>query len=137
MATNSINLSAKVWQTLHNNHEKYEHYALVIKLFSIALVVIAISVNLPTMISLLLLFTLWLQEGIWKTYQARTSDAIITLECAIKDNDDSIACRLYSDWQDNRPRGGALIQEYISSALKPTVMFPYIPLMVISIIAAL
>jgi hypothetical protein len=135
MTTNDDELSVRTWQTLHNNHEKYEHYALVIKLFSISLVVVSLCFTLSIFISLLLLAILWLQEGIWKTYQARTSDAIIRLEHLISNSDESDTCQLYSHWQNNRPNSQALVLEYIKSALKPTVIFPYLPLMVVVLIA--
>ena len=134
MTTNSKALSVETWQTLHNNHEKYEHYALLIKLFSVSMVVVSITTPISTFISLLILAILWLQEGIWKTYQARTSNAIITLE-QLLDSDDNAICQLYSDWQSNRPSSTELVLEYIKNALKPTVIFPYLPLMIIVLIA--
>ena len=118
------------WQTLHNSHEKYEHLALIIKLCSVALVAVCLATSVSIIICILLLALLWVQEGIWKTYQARTCDAIINLEQQ-SNTDDFNSCLLYSEWQSNRPSSSTLIREYIKNTLKPTVMFPYLPLMVI------
>jgi len=117
------------WQTLHNNYETYEKYALVIKLITITLTVLSISLAANIMLALCIIIVLWFQEAIWKTYQSRLSNAIIKLE-----QENFEAYQLYSHWQDNRPNTTKLINEYIGCALKPTVAFPYVPLIVITLI---
>ena len=117
------------WQTLHNNYESYEQYSLIIKLVTISLTVVAMTLALNMMILFFIIAILWLQEGIWKTYQSRLRDVIIKLE---KESDN--AYPLYSQWQENRPSITKLVNEYINSALKPTVAFPYAPLMVIAFV---
>jgi len=117
------------WQTLHNNYENYESYSLIIKLISVSLTTISMTLGLHPMITFFIIAILWLQEGIWKTYQRRLSDVIIKLE---KDNNGTYP--LYSQWQENRPSTVKLIKGYVSNALKPTVAFPYAPLICIVLI---
>jgi len=117
------------WETLHNNYENYEQYALIIKLIAIILTTLSITFALNIMLILSMLPILWLQEGIWKTYQSRLSDVIIKLE---KEN--RAAYPIYSQWQEERPSTIELVSEYISNALKPTVAFPYAPLIVIVLV---
>lgn len=117
------------WQTLHNNNESYEQYALIIKLIATSLTVISVALTLNSMLIFCIIAILWLQEAIWKTYQCRLSDAIIKVE---QENNDIY--KLYSQWQQNRQSTVELINEYISSALKPTVIFPYAPLIVVALI---
>ena len=57
------------WNTLQNNIERYEHSALWLKLAAIALTLSAGS--LPPVLAPALLLILWLQEGIFRTSQAR------------------------------------------------------------------
>ena len=117
------------WKTLHNNYENYEKYALIIKLIAIILTVLSITCELSIMLIFFIISILWLQEGIWKTYQSRLSDVIIKLEQERKS-----AYPLYSNWQEKRPSTGELVNEYINSAIKPTVAFPYAPLIGIALL---
>ena len=131
------------WQTLHNSHEQYEHYALLIKLFAVAITAMAIIFSFLVLLALSLLAILWLQEGIWKTFQARTSARIEDIEQAITTTETNIsnantsgksktaAFQFYRQWESNRPTTLGLIASYIKNALKPTVIYPYLPLMLV------
>jgi hypothetical protein len=132
----SKQLLSKQWQTLHNSHEQYEHLSLVIKLLTIVVTTTLVSLSFSLITTLLIVSILWLQEGIWKTFQARACSAIIKLEEEMTSNSHIHIYPLYNDWQNNRPSTIKLINEYISNALKPTVIFPYAPLMVIVCIAS-
>ena len=135
----------KEWQELHNSIESYEHLSLLIKLLAISLTVLLITFTEINHITLLVLAVLWLQEGIWRTYQARTTSRIVLIErylTPIKENDNSltdenstVAFQFYSQWNENRAGSVALIKEYIQNSIKPTVIYPYLPLMVIALIA--
>ena len=131
---------ASEWQTLHCSHEKYEHYALLIKLISIALTTIAISSSLSSFLIILLLAILWLQEGIWKTFQTRTSNRIEAIEKAMNAMTNSSAeskfnpFYFYTHWSETRPNAITLVSEYIKNSLKPTVIYPYLPLILIVIL---
>jgi hypothetical protein len=140
MTTVSKQLLVEQWRTLQNNHENYENYALIIKLVATAIALFAFIFSVTSMVTLLLLATLWLQEGIWKTYQQRTVNAIMAVEDKLALNEaeqtnESIKLYLvYKQWQENRPGTKALIAEYVRNSLKPTVLYPYFPLMLLVLI---
>ena len=135
----------KEWLELHRCHESYERYALIIKLLAVTLTVLLIIFAQPYLVILLVLAVLWLQEGVWKTYQARTSDRIELIELTIMqlkqegvsftNKSNSIAFQFYSQWSKNRAGATTLVMEYLRNSIKPTVIYPYVPLMVIALIA--
>jgi hypothetical protein len=140
MTTVSKQLLVEQWRTLQNNHENYENYALIIKLVATAIALFAFIFSVTSMVTLLLLATLWLQEGIWKTYQQRTVNAIMAIEDKLalneaeQTNESMKPYLVYKQWQENRPGTKALIVEYVSNSLKPTVLYPYFPLMLVVLI---
>ncbi len=140
MTTVSSQLLHEQWQTLHNSHESFEQYALIIKLVAITSTLLVFTFSVSTPIALLLIATLWLQEGIWKTFQSRTAGAIMAIEekFALNESEQSNGLDqpylLYKQWQANRPNTKAMITEYIQNSLKPTVIYPYLPLMLVLLI---
>lgn len=120
------------WTTLQNNIERYEHSALWLKLAAMAVQLIPLA--LPWQISLLLL--LWLQEGIFRTSQARLGERIVLIEqsLAAGEIDSGKACQLHSQWLAQRPGTLGLLLEYARSALRPTVAFPYPLLLALSLL---
>lgn len=140
MTSVSKPLLLKQWQTLHICHENYEQYALIIKLFAIACTVVAISLSVSLLLSLFLLSIVWLQEAIWKTYQSRLAHAIMLIEekmtCNDAEDNDKLEqpYLLYKEWQLKRPNNKQLIKEYIVNSIKPTVIYPYLPLILILIV---
>lgn len=134
MTIESNALLVKEWQSLHNSHEQYEQYALIIKLFSVAVTLLSLAFSHESMVIILILAVLWLQEGIWKTYQSRTCLRVELIERALVENN-LVAFQFYSQWSDNRPSSVGLVIEYIKNSLKPTVIYPYIPLIFITLVA--
>ena len=134
MTIESNALLVKEWQALHNSHERYEQYALIIKLFSVAVTLFSLAFYHESMVIMLILAILWLQEGIWKTYQARTCHRIELIEQALLENNLEVF-QFYCQWSENRPSSVDLIMEYLKNSLKPTVIYPYIPLIFITLIA--
>ena len=130
MSIESNALLVKEWQSLHNSHEQY---ALIIKLFSVATTLFSFAFYQGSFTIILVLVVLWLQEGIWKTYQARTSIRIELIEQALLENN-LTSFQFYSQWSNNRPSPLGLVMEYIKNALKPTVLYPYVPLIFITVI---
>jgi len=114
------------WLLLQKQHEGYEFAALAIKGLAIAL----LAVQAPLVI--LLLAVLWLQEAIIKTFQSRLGQRLLRLEAMLREGDGQ-PMQLHTDWLASRPRGLALVGEYLRSACRPTVAFPYPVLMVISL----
>ncbi len=140
MTTVTNQLLLKQWQTLHNSHEDYEKYALIIKLVAIASTFLIFTFSITTLVELLLIAALWLQEGIWKTFQSRTADAIMAIEEKLalneteQSNDPEQLYLFYKQWSANRPNSKMLVAEYIKNSLKPTVIYPYLPLILLIII---
>jgi len=121
------------WVILHADIEKYERFSLFIKLFSVLVSVLCIAYFITAWVGLVVILILWLQDGIWKTFQKRMETRIIFIEKTlneIKDslseaNDNPIAFQYYTQWQNQRQGGMGLIKEYLTNSVKPTVAYPY------------
>lgn len=128
------------WITLQDNHEQYEKGCLLIKLFAIALCAVGFMFALHEVVMVLLLLVVWLQEGIFRTSQARLGARIMRVEHALNnaDSDDGsgaiVAFQLHSEWHAARPGGLGLLYEYVSNALRPTVAFPYVALLLLIVL---
>ena len=84
---------------------------------------------------------MWLQDGIWKTFQNRIGQRLEVVEQAIKDSTlpskeqtSQIGMQFNLTWNQFRPGAIGLIGEYIKQSLKPTVAYPYIVLIVLVIV---
>lgn len=109
------------WLALQAQHERYEALALVVKLAAFAIAVVVAD----TALALALLALLWLQEGVLKTFQCRLGERLLAVERALKSGEGIVPMQLHSDWLAARPRGAALLTQYLKSALRPTVALPY------------
>ena len=133
------NLSTE-WKILHGDYEKYEQFSLLIKLFSVGLCLLCIVLSIDSYLSLMFILTLWFQEGIWKTYQARSGERLLIIEEALKSQQKEgsytsiTPFSFYSEWEKQKPGAAGLVLEYISNALRPTVMYPYVALIVICLL---
>jgi len=116
------------WTILHSDIEKYERGSLIIKLAGILICAAALAFNIDKVYSIVLICILWLQDGIWKTFQKRLEARIIFIEQAMQDsaNNVSNAFQLYSQWELKRQGVTALITEYLLTSMKPTVAYPYV-----------
>jgi len=121
------------WITLQNNFEQYEKAGLLIKLFAIALCALGFALALHEVVISALLLVLWLQEGIFRTYQARLGERILRLEQGLKTGE-TVEYQLHSEWLASRPGMFGLLAEYGASALRPTVAFPYAALLVLIVV---
>ena len=121
----------KEWTVIHNDIEKYERFSLLIKLFAIFISVFSLAFSINTLFCTLLIMLLWLQEGIWKTFQSRLQIRILLLEHEIRAKTENPAFQLYSQWQNERLGIITLLKEYLSNSLKPTVAYPYIILIIL------
>lgn len=118
------------WLALQAQHERYEALALVVKLAAFAATVLVADNTLV----LALLALLWLQDAVLKTFQGRLGDRLLVIEPALKAGQDAPAMQLHSTWLASRPRGVALLGEYLKSALRPTVALPYPLLMALVVL---
>ena len=125
------------WGVLHGDIERYERLSLGIKLFSVLVCLTAISGLADGLFVITLILVLWLQDGIWKTFQSRLETRIVFVErklAADGSTEGDAAFQLYSQWERQRPGVAGLIKAYVFSALKPTVAYPYVLLVALLLI---
>ncbi len=115
------------WVIIHGDIEKYEKFSLTIKLFSVLVSALLIAYVVDKWVAVVLILVLWLQDGIWKTFQKRLEIRIVYIEQKLQNKTDknSLAFQLYSQWEDKRQGVAELIKEYLINAAKPTVAYPY------------
>ncbi|WP_166423470.1 hypothetical protein [Paraglaciecola sp. 20A4] len=126
------------WVTLQNQYDSYEKFACVIKLVCISLVATMLLLLAPNVFVAAFIFVLWLQEAIWKTFQARIEVRLLSIEKILSSPEEmahanQIAMQFNSTWLETRPSMLGLLQEYATSALRPTVALHYLLLIVIVI----
>ncbi|KQP14077.1 hypothetical protein [Pseudorhodoferax sp. Leaf267] len=133
MASQETDLLGREWTALHRDCELQERSALWIKLGAVALSVVALALAFDTVLTLLLLAVLWLQEAIVRTGQSRLNARLLNIETLLRAPLPGAgqACQLYSEWAASRPGHLGLIGEYLGNALRPTVAFPYAVLLVL------
>ena len=127
MPENKNTLFEQEWITLQNAYEQYEKYALIIKLTSVVLCFAGLITNMATALLSQMVLVLWMQEGIWKTYQSRIGERLLNVEHAIKNAgaERETPFQLHSDWQAGKAGVWGLVREYLGNSLRPTVAYPY------------
>ena len=120
------------WQLMQNQCDSYEKYALIIKLVCLASVVYYLANEFFSMGLFILILCFWGQDAIWKTFQSRIEQRILVIESAFNNPDEQAAgaFQFQSEFMRNRPNFIGLIVEYAKNALRPTVAFPYIVLVI-------
>jgi hypothetical protein len=114
------------WITLQNAYEQYEKYALIIKLTAVALSFAGLSMHMEFALLCPVVMVLWIQEGVWKTYQSRIGERLLIVESAIKNTGATdTPFQLHTDWQAGKAGVLGLVREYLSNSLRPTVVYPY------------
>lgn len=122
------------WITLQNNHERYETGGLILKLAGVAIWGVGMAWGHHELLVNLLVLILWVQEGIYRTFQARLGRRILRIEPLLgREGREGLAFQLHSEWLASRPGMGGLLAEYGKSALRPTVAFPYAVLLLIGL----
>ncbi len=124
--------AAQEWSVLQKLHERYEFGALTIKLTAVALFFTGLVVELHGTWLVLLVALLWLQEGIFKTYQARLGARLLALEHGMAAGEPMRVFALHSDWLAQRKGLLGQVAEYLGSTVRPTVAFPYLVLLVLT-----
>ncbi len=124
------------WTLLQNQFDSYEKYSLIIKLSSIGFCSAVYLMGKESVFAFIILMTLWLQDAIWKTFQSRIEIRLLQLERLLvqaTDTDDGIssAFQFNKQYLDNRPTAAGLVKEYLQQALRPTVAFPHILLLLL------
>jgi hypothetical protein len=106
---------------------------LLIKLLAVLLCAVGFALALHEVVMVLLLLVLWLQEGIFRTSQARLGVRILRIEQGVVSGERS-AFQLHSEWLASRPGLVGLLAEYGRSTLRPTVAFPYAVLLFLIVV---
>lgn len=132
----STNPAAREWAVLQILHERYEFGALAIKLTAVVLFFAGIVIDLHATWLMLLMAVLWLQEGIFKTSQSRLGARLLQLEQLLAEGNggQGEAFQLHTRWATQRPGTIGLVGEYLRSAMRPTVAFPYAVLLLVLVL---
>lgn len=134
---NSNTLLGQEWQTIQNHYEQHERNALLIKLVSLALCLGGLALGQPLLWVGFAVLLCWGLEGIFKTYQSRLGERLLRVESLLKAAQAPDApMQLHTEWAASRPGGAALIASYALSACRPTVAFPYLPILMMLAIDA-
>ena len=128
--------AAQEWAILQPLYERYEGSALAIKLLAVTLFSAGLVLEVMAPWLVLLCLVLWLQEGIFKTCQARLGVRLLQLEQLL--DGDAVASgtqafQLHRDWAAQRAGSVGLLLEYLRSASRPTVAFPYGLLLLVAV----
>jgi len=122
------------WCLLQNQFDSYEKHSLYIKLVS---VIVLLAVEIFGVVSIFMFFillVLWIQDAIWKTFQSRIESRLLAIEKASSDGSDTKACQFNSEYRKVRLTGLSLIFEYAKQAIRPTVAFPHVALILILLV---
>jgi len=124
------------WAILQNNHEQYERTSLLIKLGNIALFVACLALSLDVVVSLLLMLLMWMQEAVFRTSQSRLGLRIVRIEELLARDAPATTApyQLHSEWLATRPGFTGLLGEYGRNMLRPTVAFPHVVLLGITVV---
>ena len=117
------------WALLQNQFDSYEKYSLLIKLINVGLLTTAYLLNSLSVFIMLLLLVLWGQDAIWKTFQSRIETRLLTIEQSIISGANEGGYQFNSQYQKNSLTGLSLIAEYFRQAIRPTVAFPHVVLL--------
>jgi hypothetical protein len=122
------------WITLQTQYDSYEKYSLVIKLFNVVLTCLLLFVFHVGSWTLPIVAIIWLQDGIWKTFQNRIATRLYIVEKALTGEQNQQAMQFNSTWLDSRSGVTALVKEYLGQSCKPTVAYPHAVLLVMSLV---
>ena len=130
---------AAEWAVLQQQYDSYEKFSLLIKLFAIGLLAtLLFSPSQPLLIALLLLA--WLQDAIWKTFQARIEARLQVIEEALaaqQPPSETVAYQYNRQFAQHRPGLAGLVGEYLRQALRPTVAYPHLVLVLLAALSVL
>ena len=124
----------KEWCLLQNQFDSYEKHSLYIKLLSVIVLLTGEVAEIVSIFTPLVLGVLWAQDAIWKTFQSRIEPRLLQVEKCIASNSEESAFQFNSEYQKVCLTGFSLIGEYARQALRPTVAFPHVALILILVV---
>jgi len=130
----TINSLETEWCLLQQQFDSYERYSLLIKLLNVVLLSVAILFSKLTFVELVFISILWLQDAIWKTFQARIEARLLFIEQQIEHQEQQLAFQFNRQWAATRSNTFGLMIEYLGQAIRPTVAFPHAILWLISLL---
>ncbi len=126
------------WMSLQSQYEHYERSCLLIKLSCVVLFALGLMFPMNVLLAAAFVLIFWLQEGIFRTFQARLGERLLQVEECLRDPEKiGFAYQLHTEWLKNRPSVFALILEYAKHAARPTVAFPYVALLLLDVLVYL
>lgn len=135
---NKSNLTAE-WKTLQNQYDSYEKFSLLIKLVCLSVVSYLYVQAFSACFIIFIIAVFWLQDAIWKTFQSRIEERLLSVENSIKyifqnhEQEAIIAYQFNQSFLENRPSSSKLLLTYLKQALRPTIAFPYIVIILATI----
>jgi len=130
--------SAREWTVLQTQYEQYEFVALAIKLVAVSLFAVSLLLGLQQELVGLLMLVLWMQDAIFKAFQARLGERLLQLERQLAGGSEAAgqAFQLHTRWLSARKGVAGLLGEYLRSAVRPTVAYPYVVWLVVALFLA-
>lgn len=125
------------WCLLQNQFESYEKHSLYIKLLSILVLLSFVALDIYNESVLFTLIVLWMQDAIWKTFQSRIEPRLLQIEQNIREEKPDAEFQFNSEYQKVSNKGLALIVEYARQAMRPTVAFPHVILIIVYLVGYL
>ncbi|WP_295750557.1 hypothetical protein [Undibacterium sp.] len=123
------------WLLLQSQSEQLERSCLLIKLVCVLLFALGLMLTLNWYLAAAFVCILWLQEAIVRTSQARLVARILQLEASLRDaalaQAETQVFQLHTQWQQQRGGALGLMLEYLKNAARPTVVFPYLALLML------
>ncbi len=122
------------WCLLQNQFDSYEKNSLYIKCVNIIVYFSALIVDVISISIVPVLMVLWLQDGIWKTFQSRIESRLLQIERIIAQTGAENAFQFNSEYQKTSLSGMSLVGEYVKQSVRPTVAFPHVVLVLLFLI---
>ena len=120
MTATTPSLDSSHWYQIHRDIERYELLATLVKLFCCAIVVLMLAMEIPVLLILGIVVTLWIQEALLKTFQSRLMAYLTDVELGKCESS-----TLYTWWEQQQVSAVGACFGYLKSALKPTVLISY------------
>ena len=120
------------WGHLQRSFSAYERDALAIKLAAVAMFLVALVLSLDMTVTGGLLAVMWVQEAVWRAFQARVAARIARVETLLASGAAAPPCQLHSEFAATRRGVAGTLLEYVSQLPRPAVAFPHVVLLALN-----
>ena len=104
-----INEFKTEWCLLQNQFDSYEKHSLYIKLLNVLLFFVALTLDVISISIVPVFLLLWLQDGIWKTFQSRIEKRLLQVEKYIANSSDESVFQFNSEYDKTSLTGVSLL----------------------------